>query len=153
LVLTKEPRYLLHYHHQCNNSKASNNNDELLFEDISSTSVFSTSLQKAILNNSTANKNGSIIMPNTTMEKDVNGKEWKLQKNKVNNSNNNSNDGTAEEEGEEEGVDEAKMTKAGGLHWNDAGRKETAKLAQQRRRKRRKENEMNGGKKEKEDVE
>ena len=74
-----------------------------------------TSLQKVI--------GQSIIIPNDI---DI----LKLQKNKVSDSHTNDEDG------------EGETSKGGGLHWNDIGRKETAKLAESRRRKRRRENEQ-----------
>jgi len=83
------------------------------YKNVSSTSPFITSLQKVIAGQ-------SIIIPNDIDDL------LKLQKNKVSDSN---------EDGEGE-------TPKGGLHWNDIGRKETAKLAESRRRKRRRENEQ-----------
>jgi len=83
------------------------------YKNVSSASPFITSLQKVIAGQ-------SIIIPNDIDDL------LKLQKNKVSDSN---------EDGEGE-------TPKGGLHWNDIGRKETAKLAESRRRKRRRENEQ-----------
>ena len=82
------------------------------YKNVSSTSSFITSLRGAI-------SGQSIIIPTYDI--------LKLQKNKVSDSN---------EDGEGE------TSKGGGLHWNDIGRKETAKLAESRRRKRRRENEQ-----------
>jgi len=88
--------------------------DSTEFSNISSTSPFSMALQGAV-------KDQTISMPATTLERDGEG-EWKLQKNKCNDQDDPAMDGPKGK---------------GGLHWNDGGRKETAKLAEQRRRKRR----------------
>ena len=121
LVLTKEPDYLLHY--KC---KSKETTDAVEYENESASSSFSTALHQAV-------KSQDIAMPTTTLERDEYG-EWKLQKNKVNDS---AAGGDTAKNGGEDG-DDAEPSKKG-LHWNDAGRKETAKLAEQRRRKRRKE--------------
>jgi len=110
LVLARGPDYLLHF--QCDE-------DSTEFRNMTSTSPFSVALQGAV-------NNEHISMPETTLERDEDG-EFKLQKNKVNDSGDN-----AHGQGESAG-DKPKK----GPHWNDACRKETAKLAEQRRRKRR----------------
>lgn len=89
------------------------NKEENEYKNVSTTSPFITSLKQAI-------SGQSIIIPNDIDDL------LKLQKNKVSDSN---------EDGEGE-------TPKGGLHWNDSGRKETAKLAESRRRKRRRESEQ-----------
>mmetsp|Transcript_36335 Transcript_36335/g.87669 ORF Transcript_36335/g.87669 Transcript_36335/m.87669 type:complete len:597 (-) Transcript_36335:212-2002(-) len=113
LALTREPDYLCHY--QRSEGKAT---EAAEYMNISSTSPFSTALQKAV-------KSQNIVMPATTLERDEDG-DWKLQKNKVHDH--------ACDKAKHKGDDEQQSH---GLHWNAEGRKETAKLAEQRRRKRR----------------
>jgi len=132
VVLTREPDYLLHFQ-QCTTTTA--NDDTTEFENVSSTSSLSTALREGL-------KDQSIVMPTTTMEKDHEG-EWKLQKNKVNdnaaaNNQEEQETTTTTTTGEGEGGD-SKQPGNKNLHWNDAGRRETARLAEQRRRKRRRE--------------
>ena len=112
LVLVREPDYLLHF--QCTDAGE--------FKNISSSSPFSSALKGAVTSE-------DIIMPLTTLERDEDG-GWLLQKSKVNNPPDTNNQGKETEDG---------PPKQSGLHWNDAGRKETAKQAEQRRRKRRRE--------------
>ena len=113
LVLVKEPEYLIHY--------VPSGDGE--YENSSSTSSpFSMSLREAV-------KDKEITMPITTLEKDDDG-EWKLKKNKVNDP------GDFNKNENEDGQDKGKPFQ-GGLHWNDASRKDTAKEAERRRRKRR----------------
>ncbi|KAL7543764.1 hypothetical protein ACHAWF_007453 [Thalassiosira exigua] len=85
------------------------------FEDASSRSPLCTALREAA-------RSRGIVVPTTTLERDEGG-GWKLQKNKV----------------REAGDDPDDATKQTGPHWNDSGRRETAKRAEQRRRKRRRE--------------
>ncbi|KAL7535572.1 hypothetical protein ACHAXR_011904 [Thalassiosira sp. AJA248-18] len=120
LVLVREPDYLIHYQYS----------DGGEFENISSSSSpFSMALQGAV-------KDETIVMPTTTLDRDRVG-EWILQKNKVNEQ---QPGGDANTTQDADGGDVGASSKRSGLHWNDAGRKESAKLANQRRNKRRRGN-------------
>lgn len=130
LVLASSgPEYLLHY--QLNDSREE---DARKFKNVSQTSPFTTALQGAV-------KDQTIVMPTTTLDRMDDG-EFTLQKNKVS-------DPGDDTKKQREGGGLEDVSKKGGLHWNDAGRKEMAKEAESRRRKRRREEKW--GKKEKSD--
>ena len=86
------------------------------YENVSPTSAFCTSLRNAV--------GERISMPESTLERDSFGK-LVLQKIRL------------LEDDEQD--DNPKEKNGGGLHWQDAGRKVTAKMAEQRRRKRKRE--------------
>jgi len=123
LVLVREPDYLLHYRPQ---SPDNGEGQPSVFESLNSTTPFAALQKIAQLEN--------ITMPETTLEKDRSG-EWKLQKKEDRKelslaqcaARNNSGDNP----------DNINATKKDDrLHWNDSGRREKARLANQRRRKR-----------------
>lgn len=122
LVLAREPEYLLHF--QCNDEE---------FVDASTTSPFSLAIGKVA-------KAQNITMPESTLERDDNG-ELTLQK-KLKIVDINCGDGGGGDGGEEvannsrDGDNDAANRRV--LHWNDAERKKTARLADQRRKKRKK---------------
>ena len=115
IALVCEPEYLVQF----------DASGEDGYQDVSSTSPVVKALKEAI-------GSQSISMPTTTLEVDGHG-GFLLQKNKVReNPNAEEGDNAADAGGKETG-----------LHWNNAGRRETAKEAQRRRRKRRRERDEN----------
>ncbi|EJK71418.1 hypothetical protein THAOC_07147 [Thalassiosira oceanica] len=109
LVLVRDPEFLLHFKPCCSGS-----GDE--YENVSPTSALCTALRNAV--------DRRISMPESTLERDSYGK-LVLQKIRL------------LEDDEQDG--NSNERKGGGLHWQDAGRKVTAKMAEQRRRKRKRE--------------
>lgn len=111
--------YLHHYRKCDSNGKTEGtqaNVDE--YEDATKASPFCSALRDAI-------GDVAIDMPETPLERDADRGEYKLQKSRGGGGGDDDNDG-----------DGGGGTSSAGLHWNDAGRKETARLAEQRRRKR-----------------
>jgi len=113
LVLVREPDFIIHFQQDGQDG----------YKNVSSSSSpFSLALQESL-------KNQTITMPLSTMERDDAG-EFKLQKTQTND-----HAAKAKDQGGKALEDHVKRS---GPHWNDAGRKEIAKLAEGRRRKRRK---------------
>ena len=108
LVLARDPEYLLHF------KPSPRSGDE--YENVSHTSAFCTALRNAV--------DKRISMPESTLERDSYGK-LVMQKIRL-----------VEDDEQDESNDNSNEKKGGGLHWQDAGRKVTAKMAEQRRRKR-----------------
>jgi tRNA (guanine-N(7)-)-methyltransferase subunit TRM82 len=111
LVLTQEPEYILHF--KCIDSK-------IEFCDVTSTSLFCSVLKQIALSH-------NISMPMTTLEYNEDG-GLKLQKKVDQKELENDNDEV------EDGVTD--IANKGGVHWNNAERRNTYKQANQRRRKR-----------------
>ncbi len=123
LVLVREPDYLIHYRpHSLDNG----GKQTLVFESLNSTSPFAALQKMAQLEN--------IVMPETTLEKDRSG-EWKMRKKEDRKELSLAQCAARNKSGEND--DDANATKTDDrLHWNDSGRREKARLANQRRRKR-----------------